>query len=214
MIIKQVEPTFLIYGLFDPRDGELRYVGKSTNGLARPRGHTCPSKLRPRTRKNNWLKSLLSKNLKPDIVVLEELSGPGGLDDLEKLAIAHYRSMGFGLYNSTDGGEGSFGRKQTEEEKLKKSISLRGRAHSAEHRRNVSAARKGMKFSSSHIENLRTAKGSKTFVEVTTGLRFDTQKAAAIALNIPQACVSYILCGKRNSFKGFVFKYEEPTPCL
>jgi len=26
----------IIYGLFDPRDGQLRYIGKSVNGLKRP----------------------------------------------------------------------------------------------------------------------------------------------------------------------------------
>jgi len=208
MIIKQEEPRFLIYGLFDPRDGELRYVGKSTNGLARPRGHTAPSKLRPRTRKNNWLKSLLSKGLRPDIVVLEELSGPEGLDDLEKLAIAHYRSIGFELYNSTEGGEGSFGRTQGAEERVKKSEALRGRKQTAEHRKKVSAARKGMIFSASHVASLRKAKGSKTILEISSGRRFETQKEAADFLRIPQAYVNYLLRGKMHEYRGISLKHE------
>ena len=37
---------FLIYGLVDPRDGQLRYVGKSTSGLRRPRSHWYPRVIR------------------------------------------------------------------------------------------------------------------------------------------------------------------------
>ena len=36
---------FIIYGLADPATDAVRYIGRSSNGLVRPRGHFKPSSL-------------------------------------------------------------------------------------------------------------------------------------------------------------------------
>lgn len=61
---------FLIYGLLDPRTGLLRYIGKSTCGLRRPRMHRSVPKKEGK-HKTNWLLQLQREGLEPEIVVLE-----------------------------------------------------------------------------------------------------------------------------------------------
>jgi hypothetical protein len=104
---------FLIYGLFDPRDGQLRYVGKSTIGLERPKSHYSRSLKghEGQTYKTNWIMSLSKVGLRPEVEVLEELPTPNGLDEAEIFHIAYYRSLGCSLTNLTDGGDGCWGRR-------------------------------------------------------------------------------------------------------
>jgi len=64
---------YLIYGLYDPRTGDCRYIGKSSSGLDRPKDHGRSSTLRYEdTYKSRWIKELLSQGLSYDIKVLEE----------------------------------------------------------------------------------------------------------------------------------------------
>ena len=113
---------FIIYGFLDPRPhklDQLRYVGKSETGLQRCREHLKPSSLEKDTRKDRWIKLVLSEGLKPIPIVLEEHSNKDDLFEAEKFWIAYYRGLGCDLTNSTDGGEGSTGYKHKEETKQK-----------------------------------------------------------------------------------------------
>ncbi len=56
--------TPCVYGLIDPRTGELRYIGKAQNLTRRLRQHLQPSELRANTYKVHWIKELLSNNLR------------------------------------------------------------------------------------------------------------------------------------------------------
>ena len=52
---------FLVYSLCDPRDGRIRYVGRTTGSLHRRRSRHCSaSYLRDATHKNNWLRGVLA----------------------------------------------------------------------------------------------------------------------------------------------------------
>ncbi len=124
--------SFIVYGLFDPRTDTLRYVGKSASGMTRPKAHLFPSQLLRHNRRTAWIKSLAAENLAPEIVVLGEAANAESLPELEKLAIAHYREMGFDLVNGTDGGEGTLGRKLSPEAKAKISAAQKGRKRSPE----------------------------------------------------------------------------------
>lgn len=115
--------THIVYGYADTRaPKELRYVGKSSTGMNRPRqfgshGHRC----------GNWIKSLAAEGLKPKVLVLDALSHDASDEDLnfaERSAIAKYRRLGCDLTNLTDGGDGP----------------MRGRKHTAEARAKISAA--------------------------------------------------------------------------
>lgn len=94
----------IVYGLIDPASDELRYVGKSINGMRRAKVHVY--------RKNekghcgNWVRSLRAQGLRPDILVIETLETDVELDDAERFWIAYFRMIGARLTNATDGGDG------------------------------------------------------------------------------------------------------------
>lgn len=104
-IRKIYEKKSIIYCLVDPRTKIIRYIGKSVNGLNRPKDnvrrgwkhhHKC----------GRWLLGLKSLGLTAEIEILEELSSPNEIDDAERFWIANFRAAGSALLNMTDGGEG------------------------------------------------------------------------------------------------------------
>lgn len=100
--------TTFIYCLIDPRDNQIRYVGKSNNPKERLKNHCNPARYRP-TYKFNWIKKLRQLELKPILKILEEVDIEIWKQK-EKYWIDFYKSEGFNLVNYTDGGDGlSFG---------------------------------------------------------------------------------------------------------
>lgn len=105
-----------IYSLSHPITGEVRYIGFTSNKLSeRLSGHLCDIK-RSSNRKNNWLKSLISQNLKPVIELVEDL-GNDPWEEAEKYWIQQFKNWGFRLTNNEEGGIGA---KRTE--RIAKSI--------------------------------------------------------------------------------------------
>jgi hypothetical protein len=102
---------FIVYGLCEPDTGLLRYIGKTANGMRRIRLHFSPSKLKRdgRTRKANWIRSLLAKGLKPKVVILEEFESESPLNEQEIFYISYFRFLGCDLTNLTVGGDGAKG---------------------------------------------------------------------------------------------------------
>jgi transposase len=96
---------YIIYGLYDPRDGQLRYVGKSCTGASRIGAHRRLYK-KENTHKANWLKQIDGKF---SWIVLAECSSKEDLTKEEVRQIAYWRAQGCKLTNLTDGGDGSPG---------------------------------------------------------------------------------------------------------
>jgi len=96
---------YIVYGLYDSKNGELRYIGKSCSGAHRPKEHKYTYR-RENTRKAKWL-----KQIKGDYYwrVLAECLSEEDLISAEIYAIAYYRFLGYRLTNLTDGGDGSSG---------------------------------------------------------------------------------------------------------
>lgn len=61
-----------IYGLVDPRDDSIRYVGKSNNPKKRLYYHIKESKNKNSCHRHHWINSLLP--LRPEIIILEKVS--------------------------------------------------------------------------------------------------------------------------------------------
>lgn len=123
--------TVYIYSLIDPRDGEVKYVGKARDIEDRMRTHFKDAKRR-NTPKNAWLRKLRRLGLRPEVRVLEEVAKsewPGA----EKKWIAIFRKRGAPLKNICDGGEGRTG-PLSEETKRKLSIAGKGRVVTEETR--------------------------------------------------------------------------------
>lgn len=98
--------NFIIYGLIDPITNQVRYVGKSSIGLERPKQHSLSCNLKGKNRKNNWIKSLKKINLIPIIKTIEICSSEEELDQKEIYWISFYRKIDKKLTNITDGGTG------------------------------------------------------------------------------------------------------------
>jgi hypothetical protein len=119
-----------IYGLHDPRGGELRYIGASKNLSKRLVLHLCPASLSKNSHKNVWLRKLTHLNLKPDMRVIEE-ANEANWRARERFWIARYRKTGARLTNTNRGGEGGAtctGKKWTEERRRHISEMFKGHA--------------------------------------------------------------------------------------
>jgi hypothetical protein len=106
-----------IYFLADPRDYLPRYVGQTSSTLKRRlSGHRSDSKRAGRGYRNSqWIKSLLSEGISPEINLLEDLSGEPQeyIDYREKYWITFFKSKGNDLTNYESGGKrgGSYKKK-------------------------------------------------------------------------------------------------------
>lgn len=146
--------TVYIYGLRDPRDGQIKYVGKAQDLVERMKGHFKGAK-RQNTPKNAWLLKLKRLDLCPEMVLLEEV--PEMIwPEAERRWITDMRGKGIPLKNICDGGEGRTG-PLSDETKRKLSIAGRGRKWTPEQRKKASAAQMGHKHSLATKERIRQA---------------------------------------------------------
>lgn len=118
-----------LYGLFDPKTGALRYIGK-TGLLLRVRLNCHVSKAKKgRNHLHNWIR----KVGRPVIELLEEVEGSGSEAEVQMIAFA--RLMKTPLVNYTAGGEaGAVGYKHTDEARLRMRLAKLGKRQSEEHR--------------------------------------------------------------------------------
>lgn len=135
----------IIYALIDPRDGAIRYVGK-THRSARRRlqRHLAPSYLRGETHKERWIRVLLAIGLEPRIETMEACCSAGELAIAERRHIGRLRAAGANLTNATDGGDGGSG-PHTAASKDRIRRALTGKAKSALHCARVALAARGRK---------------------------------------------------------------------
>ncbi len=84
---------FLIYGLIDPRDRCLRYVGKTHKRREiRLSEHIAKTREGQSSRVYNWIRGLLELDLEPEIFVLERVPGTDSWEEAERRLIAFWRS--------------------------------------------------------------------------------------------------------------------------
>lgn len=165
---KILSNTTFIYALLDPRDGSVKYIGKSKNVKSRYSYHINEYKSKKISKKINWIKSLRKLDLKPELLIIDEVE-----DYSWQFWEIHYISLfkfyGFDLKNSTNGGEKSGnhkGMKRTEstKEKMRLAASKRGKdfyENMVEKRRLngnwiISLSKK--EFTDKHKENIRLSK--------------------------------------------------------
>lgn len=133
-----------IYSLIDPRDGEIKYVGKTKDLNERLKSHFHDAR-RFNTPKNAWLLKLKRLGLRPRVEVLEEVD-KSSWPEAERRWIAALRNKGCPLKNICDGGEGRNG-PLSEKTKRRLSEAGRGRVVTEETRRKLSKAHKGRRVS-------------------------------------------------------------------
>lgn len=96
----------IIYGLVDPRDGSVRYIGQSIHGQKRAARHwrDAVNGVERNKHKASWILGLAADGLKYEVVVLQHVSVRTELDSAERYWIMHGRSCGWRLTNLCDGG--------------------------------------------------------------------------------------------------------------
>lgn len=100
--------TDYIYALLCPQ-GEIRYIGKTTNPKARLAAHICKAKTRQTNHHAaNWIRSLLNSGEKPAIEIVFEVPNGEPWEPYEVRLIEEFKSEGHRLTNSTGGGDGFF----------------------------------------------------------------------------------------------------------
>lgn len=113
--------TTFIYGLWDPRDGRLRYIGKSNNPKTRLTNHLRAARKKGATNHLRcWLIGVMNDGEKPMMEVLEEVP-VSRWKETERDWINQCRDHGIDLVNIADGGlgGGARGRVVSEESRQK-----------------------------------------------------------------------------------------------
>lgn len=142
--------TSFVYGLCEPETKDIRYVGVSTHLKSRYLEHL---KDRLDSHKSRWIRTLVSKGLKPRLIILQCVLNENR-DLAERNWIKLLRESGAKLTNLTDGGDGALGAKRSEE--FKRNIGRfmskfrKGKPLSEEHKKVLSEATKGRPLSPEH----------------------------------------------------------------
>lgn len=95
-----------IYGLCDPRDNKLKYIGKTNNPERRYIEHLSTARhKKKRTYRDNWILKILLLGFKPKLEVLEECN-ESDWEESERFWISEAIEAGLKLTNLCDGGQG------------------------------------------------------------------------------------------------------------
>lgn len=125
-----------IYGLYDPITGNLRYIGKSIRPEQRLQNHMNEIS---HCHRSHWLQSLKARGLKPDMEILETVSGCWPWQESERFWIRRMKELGCDLVNNTSGGDGVPGLSGEGKERML--ATWKGRKHTPETIAKLVAAR-------------------------------------------------------------------------
>lgn len=198
----------LIYCLVDPRDNLVKYIGQTISKLEKRYNQHLVDYKRRNCKVNSWIKSLITKDLKPIIEIIEDNIDEINLDKKEIAYIALYKSCGANLKNHNIGGSGNRGHKMTEEAKKKRAITNLTSEKMMEKHRNHSIF---MKNKFKEISLNKPKKVEKIKYIISTNLsesivnKFKTYKEASEYHRISEKYISEVCRNKRFSVKGFRF---------
>lgn len=134
-----------IYTLTDPRDGVVKYVGKTRRDNPKDRlwQHNC---LRGHTMRDNWIRKLLSLGLKPTMDIIFLVPEGDNWEKWERYWIAEYKKINPSLKNHTQGGEEGIISPQCREacikSRLGKPSAMSGKTHTNEVKQIIKEKRK------------------------------------------------------------------------
>lgn len=206
-------PHHYIYGLHDPRTGELRYIGQSIRPLERLANH---KQERSRTHRSNWIQSLRKDGLEPYMLLIDATPyGDDAWQGIERAYIAGARAGGIRLVNGTDGGDGvyglspesrarviagSLGRKASPETRALMSRNRKGRRHTPEHREYLSQIMRGREFTPEWRAKISAALNKLTDDQVREIRSLLTQKVSQYVIadryGVHQGTINNIARGK------------------
>lgn len=212
-----------IYSLSDPSTNEIKYVGKSDNPGVRLVEHVRKCKC-DITHKNNWIKSLLNKNLMPiieilDVVPIEEWGF------WENYWIDTVKAWGFKLTNIANGGCGGnqgiivnkkisqalMNRVFSNETIEKMRVGAKNRKISVEGRKSLSIHRTGSGNSMYGKVRPESSKKYRTIIQLDSNHNeIKTWVGVIVAskeLKINRCTISDVCNGRKKTAGGYFWKY-------
>lgn len=193
---------YSIYGLIDPRDKALRYVGQTVQELnVRLKHHIKPCEIKKNNYKSQWIKGLIKSGLRPEIFLIEECYSIHDLNEAEIFYIEYFKFIGSRLVNLTPGGMGAPVGNQN----------AKGHRHSEDSKRKISkssSSRKnnlGKSWSNDHKRKIAVNNPRRKIIKDDLGNTYESIAEASRKLNIPSFGIRRILNGKGKSYKGRTF---------
>jgi len=189
---------YLIYALVDPVDNNIKYIGRSSNGISRPKWHLASHTYETsHLRVHRWIKGIVSKGLTPSIQILESWDQISSKDlSLAEIKwINVYKPLGR-LHNLTDGGDGTSGRTISEK-----------------HRKRIIESNHTRKISIDTIQKMsdsakkRSKHKPKKIVVLSDGREYVGLSAAAIALGCSASHVS-LMIKHRLCYDGYTASFK------
>lgn len=222
--------AFIIYGLCDPRTGELRYIGKTARGQQRYYEHlsVMRKKSGPKSHLRYWLRSLHRRGDRPDFFVIEDATDGNALSIAEIELISYFKAVGCNLVNNTLGGDGASGHKHSAATRKRISEVQKGVPKSSEQRELISKTLTGRTLSAAHraalskagmgrISGPMTAEQKMKISRMRGGRPFKDQNGNTYIsltdvhkrLNVNPSEVAKVLKGVIKHTKGYTFSYLE-----
>ena len=202
-----------IYSLKDPRDYQIKYIGKTIDVNRRRKEHNQIHRNR-RSKKNSWIIHLIENGMQPIMEVLEECDVANWVER-EMYWIRYYKELGFDLKNMTLGGESNNGYVFTKEDRLKQSKSQKRRhkttPFSKETRKKLS---KKAKKTLNGLDNLKlgSKKSQIPIIQKTKDgniiKEWESLQQAADELGIERSNISHCLRGRIKTSGGFKWEYK------
>jgi len=121
-----------VYGLIDPRTGQIRYVGASGNLKQREQESRSPHGAR-RTPRDLFVVELLRLGTQPEFFVIEECATADEAFNHEEWWIAYFRFLGADLLNRSTGGPTTKGVQWGMEDRVRMSRRRGGRPFTDQH---------------------------------------------------------------------------------
>ena len=203
-----------IYALIDPRNGQIRYIGKYEGIKLSNRLSAHVSDAKKRKHHNaNWIKELLREGTKP--IIKEIYSGiklRSFLCQYEIFYIKVYRDFGHNLTNIAVGGEGCVYEKAPHSEETKKKIgdAQRGELnHMFGKKGSLSPNFGKIRSIQVRIAKSRAMSGVGPFVCNENNKIYQSQREAVRDLNIHASILCLYFKGKRKSVGGYTFRQIE-----
>lgn len=164
---------YIIYALCCPTTLKIRYIGKSSIGLLRPKQHwTNKKRLNDGTHVHNWCRKLLNEGKVPTIQIIEQFDYTNDikqvLNEAEIKWIKFFRRNSRGLTNISDGGEGAAltleHRQKISNGMLGEKNHFYGKSHSDEAKQLISQKKLGKKLSAETRKKMSISKSGEKHV--------------------------------------------------
>ena len=201
---------YLIYGLINPVNGDLFYIGRSSSGLRRPKHHFYSSVVNKSSYYvHRKIKLLWAKGVQPEIVIIETCDSEKELNAVERYYIKLYKDEGEQLCNLTDGGEGCVGRVVSLACRKKMSAASKRLKPTEEQKKHLSSIMRGRVVTPEHKQkSFDNNPQRKVIICVQTGEHFQSIRQAARKYKLDHRGIARCCTGEYSQYKGLNWQYS------